>query len=88
MQVGLVKEPFLGSDRSSLYSYSHTISLPTRELEGGYYEMNCTLKISAELLKQSMAAGHPQFAGNKPPLRAGRGRRRAGQPWRGGARGC
>ena len=29
-------------------------SLSTRELEGGYYEMNCTLGISAELLKQSI----------------------------------
>ena len=54
MQVGLVNEPFLGSNGSSLYSYFHTISLSTRELEGGYYEVNCTLRISAELLKQSI----------------------------------
>ena len=32
--------------------FSHYLTLYCREVEGGYYEMNCTLKISAEILKQ------------------------------------
>ena len=48
MQVCHVKKPF----GSKQFSYFHTISLSTRELEGGYYEMNCNLKISAEILKR------------------------------------